>query len=90
MKKRIHVIYSGRVQGVGFRFTSESLAQSLSILGWVKNLHNGDVEIVAEGEEEVLKDFVSRLGDSFGEYIRNKEESWENPTDEFKEFGVRV
>ena len=52
MKKRIHVYYEGRVQGVGFRFTSEYVAQQLKLTGWVKNLPDGRVELVAEGKED--------------------------------------
>ncbi len=89
MKKRVHVIFNGRVQGVGFRFTAESLAAALSVTGWVKNLRGGDVEITAEGEEEVLKDFISRLQEDFSGYIKDKDVAWEDPTGEFKEFGIR-
>ena len=89
MTKRVHAIFSGRVQGVGFRFTAESVAQSSGVVGWVKNLHSGDVEIVAEAEEGILKDFISRLEDEFGGYISDKKVNWENPTAEFKDFGIR-
>ncbi len=83
------MIFSGRVQGVGFRFTAESAAGSLGVTGWVKNLRGGGVEIVAEADEETLKDFISRLGEEFAGYIRDKEVAWENPTGEFREFGIR-
>ncbi len=48
MKKQVRVYYSGRVQGVGFRFTAESIANDLGVTGWVKNSRDGGVEIVAE------------------------------------------
>jgi len=47
MAKRAHVYYSGSVQGVGFRFTAEDLARQNNLTGWVKNLADGRVEIVA-------------------------------------------
>ena len=51
MRKRMHILYSGRVQGVGFRFTAETMAVESGIQGWVKNLGDGRVEIMAEAEE---------------------------------------
>ena len=56
MRKQIHVYYTGRVQGVGFRFTAQDLANEKGIFGWAKNLRDGRVEIRAEAEEKVLKD----------------------------------
>jgi len=83
------MVFSGRVQGIGFRFTAESIASSLGIQGWVKNLAGGDVEIVAEGREEILRDFISRLEGHFSAYIRNKDIFWEPATGEFKGFGIK-
>ncbi len=83
------MLFQGRVQGVGFRYTAESVAQGLGLVGWVKNLGGGDVETVAEGEEEILQDFVSRLQEQFRSYIADKDVSWQTATGEFKEFGIR-
>lgn len=88
MKKQIHAYYTGRVQGVGFRFTAEDIARDLNVNGWVKNLRDGRVEIVAEAEEEVLKDFLSRIKQYFSRYIQDIEIDWRNATGEFKEFGI--
>ena len=49
-RERLRVDYSGRVQGVGFRFTAEQLARQFDIGGWVRNLDDGRVELVVEGE----------------------------------------
>ena len=51
-KVRAHLLISGRVQGVAFRYYTIDMAQSLGINGWVKNCCDGKVEIVMEGEEE--------------------------------------
>ncbi|MBU1726332.1 MAG: acylphosphatase [Candidatus Omnitrophica bacterium] len=88
MKKQIHVYYSGRVQGVGFRFTAEDLANELGIYGWVKNLHDGRVEVIAEAEEQTLNSFLDRLNDSFSRYIREVDIKWLEARGEFKDFGV--
>jgi acylphosphatase len=88
MKKQVHVYYTGRVQGVGFRFTAQDLARDLAITGWVKNLRNGQVELVAEAEEEVLKDFLNRLNQYFARYIQDADIEWLSASGEFKEFGI--
>lgn len=87
--KRVHVLYSGRVQGVGFRFTAEAIARKLKVNGWASNLRNGRVEIVAEAEEAALKDFLGCLGEDMSLYITDADISWEAATGEFRDFGVR-
>ena len=89
MKKRIHVYYSGRVQGVGFRFITEDIAGSSGVAGWVRNLADARVELVAEAEELVLKDFLSRIRQYFRSYIRDEDIKWQEPTGEFRDFGIR-
>jgi len=89
MSKRIHVFYSGRVQGVGFRYTAQSIAQDLGVGGWVKNLNDGRVELVAEQTEEILREFLERIKKYFSSYIRNVEVNWEQASGEFKDFEIR-
>ena len=55
------VVVSGRVQGVGYRFFAERAARELAVFGWVRNLPNGSVETVAEGEETAILRYVERL-----------------------------
>ena len=52
---RLHLIVSGRVQGVGFRFSAYDKAKELALAGWVRNLAGGEVEIIAEGKQENLQ-----------------------------------
>ncbi len=65
MTEQYHVIFSGRVQGVGFRFTARDRARSLGIVGWVKNLPDGSVEMLAEGEEADLVELLAQLKSFF-------------------------
>lgn len=61
----LHLIAKGRVQGVFFRAASRDLAKSLGLTGWVKNLPNGDVELVAQGEKEALQTLLDELASRF-------------------------
>jgi len=61
MLKRVHVLVSGRVQGVAFRWVTEDVAHQLQVLGWVKNLPDGRVEVMAEAEEQILGYFIEFL-----------------------------
>jgi len=58
MKKRIHVFISGRVQGVFFRYTSKELAEQLGVTGWIRNLPDGRVEAVVEGDEDKVEEML--------------------------------
>ncbi len=90
MKKRIHVFYSGRVQGVGFRMTAEDTARELGVAGWVKNLRDGRVEVVAEAEEAALERFLDEIRTgSMKNFIQQAEISWSNASDTFDEFVIR-
>ncbi len=58
---QIHLLISGRVQGVGFRDFTQRTAEKLGILGWVRNLPNGKVELKAQGPDDKLKEFTEKV-----------------------------
>ena len=90
MKKRVHIYYSGMVQGVGFRYTAERYAVSLGVGGWAKNLPNGQVELMAEGEEADLILLLQKIKDGpLKPYIRNADIHWSPHTGEFRDFAVK-
>lgn len=91
MLKRVKVYYYGRVQGVGFRFTAERIALEMkNITGWVRNLPDGRVELVAEGEEERLREFLAQIRESMlKRYIKKEEIGWEEYRGEFNDFEIR-
>lgn len=89
MNKRVHIYYEGRVQGVGFRFTAEYIAQDLKITGWVKNLSDGRVELLAEGPEDSLQELLTRIKTRMGPYIFNQSVKWEEYEGKFKDFGLK-
>lgn len=89
MKKQVEVYYSGRVQGVGFRYTTRRIAQGYEVAGSVKNMDDGRVELIAEGEEEEVRQFLQAIRESeLGDYIRNVTESWKTASGQFKGFTI--
>jgi acylphosphatase len=89
-RARIRLIISGRVQGVGFRFSAYDEAIALAVAGFVRNLPGGEVEMVAEGPREKLKMLASwaHLGPPSARVTHVREE-WFDPTGEFTEFRIR-
>jgi acylphosphatase len=89
-RARLHLVIRGRVQGVGFRFTAYDEAKDLALAGWVRNLANGDVEIVAEGRQENLQMLAAwaHLGPSSA-HVTEVREDWLDSTGEFTEFRIR-
>jgi len=90
LKTRAHVIISGRVQGVFFRSETQDEAVRQNVTGWVRNLPDGRVEAVFEGEKDRVETLIEfcRRGPS-GARVTRVEVKWENYTGEFKSFSVR-
>lgn len=65
------VLYSGRVQGVGFRYTTQRLAGNYTVGGYVKNLPNGDVELVAEGPADQVDAFLDAIARRMEDHIKH-------------------
>ena len=64
-----HIIFTGRVQGVGFRFTAHRIARGNLLKGYVRNLPNGSVEMLAQGYTEDVDDCINNIKESFAGYI---------------------
>ena len=58
---RRHIIFHGRVQGVGFRYTARYIASDLGLSGWVSNLWDGSVEMEVQGKTELIDEMLRRL-----------------------------
>jgi len=71
------------VQGVGFRYTTVNVAHHYAVAGYVMNLPDGRVELVAEGEEKELKAFLAAVREAMGRYIHNAHESFGQATGEW-------
>jgi acylphosphatase len=87
IRKTVH--YFGRVQGVGFRYTTCQLAADFAVVGHVRNLPDGRVELVAEGDPEEIERFLSAVARTMTRNIREAT-NYESPaTGEFDRFQVR-
>ena len=86
---RLQVLYSGHVQGVGFRYTVKAIAPGFEIAGTVRNLPDGRVEIVAEGPAEELRAFQQAVRESgLGPLIQREEVLWGEASGEFRGFEI--
>jgi acylphosphatase len=89
MRKRAHLVISGRVQGVCFRMCTLEEARRLGMAGWVRNRADGAVEVTAEGEETPLAEFVAwcRHGPPYAQ-VTGVRESVTEAAGEFSEFRI--
>jgi len=87
---RLHLLVSGRVQGVFFRGAAADEARTLALTGWVRNLPDGRVEIVAEGRRRALNALAAWAHDGPpAARVIDVEEEWSGFQAEFKDFRVR-
>jgi acylphosphatase len=84
------VFYSGDVQGVGFRATAEGIARDYPVTGWVKNLGDGRVQLVAEGPADAVQAFLAAIRARWKENIKKEEVKEEKVSGKFKKFSVVV
>ena len=83
------MFYSGRVQGVGFRYTVRGLASGFEVTGIVRNLPDGRVELQAEGAKPELEEFRRAIQESeLGGFIRQEQASWREASNEFRGFEI--
>lgn len=88
-KQRREAYYSGRVQGVGFRYTVRSLAARFEVAGFVKNLPDGRVELVAEGPAAEVREFLETIHTEMGHYVADVAEKITMASGEFQGFEIR-
>jgi acylphosphatase len=66
-----HILFIGQVQGVGFRYTANRIAHRYNVTGFVRNLPDGDVEMLIQGPERDIANCIAEIQDSFKGYIRD-------------------
>ena len=81
--------FSGHVQGVGFRYTVADLAKSFDVRGYVRNLPDGRVELVAEGDDAEIARLLDRIGEKMEGFIKKRTDNDAPATREFVDFSIR-
>jgi acylphosphatase len=88
-RRRMTVFFSGRVQGVGFRYTAKTVAAGFEITGTIKNLPDDRVELTAEGGRAELDAFRAALHDAgLAGFIRDEQVTWADAKNEFRGFEI--
>jgi len=88
-RKRMRVLYSGQVQGVGFRYTVRSVAAGFEAIGVIRNLPDGGVELIAEGTKDELEAFRQAIRESgLDHFIRQEDVTWQEATGEYRGFDI--
>ncbi len=85
---RCQVRFYGRVQGVGFRFTTERIASRFAITGFVRNEPDGSVQLVAEGEREEVSRLIKAIEEDMIDFIHRRELHWEEATGKWTSFFI--
>ena len=88
-RARLNIFYSGRVQGVGFRYTAKTVAAGFEITGTIRNLPDGRVELIAEGLRAELDAFRAAIrSEGLAGFIRDEQVSWADAKNEFRGFEI--
>ena len=88
--QRLNAIVYGRVQGVGFRFFVLRQAVALGLSGWVRNMSDGMVEVLAEGDSARLQELLAALQEGpDAAYVRDVKRHYSPATGEFRDFDIR-
>lgn len=87
--RRYEILFTGRVQGVGFRATTKHIANQFAVTGWVRNEPDGSVRLVAEGERAELDRFLAEISMKLGRNIINAARDDQPARGEFAHFEIR-
>ncbi|MGA2802342.1 MAG: acylphosphatase [Verrucomicrobiota bacterium] len=86
---RMHIFYSGHVQGVGFRYIAKTVATGFEVSGTVRNLPDTRVELIAEGPREELEAFRAAVRNAgLSSFIHDESVNWTEAQDEFRGFEI--
>jgi acylphosphatase len=81
--------FNGRVQGVGFRYTAQDIARGFNVTGYVRNLPDGRVELVAEGDEAEIERLLQSIAQRMEGFIKQRTDNDMPASGQFKDFSIR-
>ncbi len=84
------IVFKGKVQGVGFRFTTQRLAEKYNLCGFVRNMFSGDVEVEIEGGQSVIENFLKELTQRMKFYVTDSEILWDKGRGKFGKFEIKM
>ena len=87
-RQQTKVLFSGDVQGVGFRYTACRVAADYDLTGYVRNCPDGQVECLVEGEQDQIEAFIEAIGQAMGGYIRDTSQQIAPYTGRYDKFTV--
>lgn len=87
--ERREVFFSGHVQGVGFRYTTQDIAQRFNVRGYVRNMSDGRVELVVEGDRNEIARFLAAIHERMGSFIHDVKSNAMPATGRFTTFSIR-
>ena len=80
--------FSGRVQGVGFRYTAQQIARQFKVTGYVRNMPDGRVELVAEGDEQEIARLLEAIDAHMDDFIKHRADIDVPATGQFDDFSI--
>lgn len=87
--ERREVLFSGHVQGVGFRYTTQDIAKRFDVRGYVRNTRDGRVELVVEGRRDEIARLIAAIHERMGSFIRDVKSDARPASGEFADFSIR-
>ncbi|HET8730975.1 MAG TPA: acylphosphatase [Moraxellaceae bacterium] len=91
MKQQLHLLVTGRVQGVSYRANAAAMAQRLGLCGWVRNLADGRVELLAQGDEKPLRSLLAWAHQGPAQArVEHVEAHWAEPAPPLESFSIRT
>ena len=88
MAKRIHCIFKGRVQGVGFRWQVKHVSESFEVTGFVRNLSDGTVELLVEGRKAEVRGMIDAVEGKLRDYWHSKVEDEREGDPQYEDFSI--
>jgi len=89
VERELHVFFSGHVQGVGFRYYTLQIMAGYPVRGYVRNLRDGRVELLLQGEEKDLLEALEAVRRRMASYISSVEMNWREPAERLRGFEIR-